>query len=163
MLIYNENCSHSTLSKWAKIKHGVPQGSALGLLLFLLYINDLPKIINKSMLILFADATSILFTISILTNYSKDINRVFKLINIWFKGNFFSLNFEKTHYIHFITKNIPTVYMKTGYGNKVIPNILHTKFRAINIDSTLSWRTHMEQPVYKLSIACYVITVFLGP
>jgi len=49
--------------------------------------------------------------------------------------------------------------MKTGYGNKLIPNILHTKFPGINIDSTLSWRTHIEQPVYKLSTstACYVI------
>jgi hypothetical protein len=47
--------------------------------------------------------------------------------------------------------------MKTGYGNKLIPNILHAKFPGINIDSTLSWITHIEQPVHKLSTACYVI------
>jgi hypothetical protein len=68
-----------------------------------------------------------------------------------------SPNFEKTHSIHFITKHIPAIHMKTGYGNKLIPNILHTKFPGIDLDSTLSWRTHIEQPVYKLSTAFYVI------
>jgi hypothetical protein len=101
VLIYNKNRSYSTLSNCAKIKHGIPQGSMLGPLLFLLYINDLSKITNnKSLLILFADDTSILFTSSNLTNYNKDIHTVLKLINKWFKGNFLSLNFEKTHYVY---------------------------------------------------------------
>ena len=105
---------------------------------------------NKSMLMLPASTSN-------LTSYNKDIHTVFKLINKWFKGNFLSPNFEKTHYIHFITRHIPVIHMKTGYVNKLIPNILHTKFPGINIDSTLSWRMHIEQPVYKLSTACYVI------
>ena len=62
--------SYSTLSNWAIIKQGVPQGCIMGPLFFLLYINDLPKIINnKSIPILFADDTSILFTNSNLINY----------------------------------------------------------------------------------------------
>jgi hypothetical protein len=139
ILIYNKNHSYSTLPSWAKIKHGVPQGSILGPLLFLLYINDLPKIINnKSLPILFANDTSILFTSSNITNYNKDNLTVFELINKWFKGNFLSLNFEKTHYTHFITKNNHTTKMKIGYDNTLIPNVSHTKFLGINIDSTLS-------------------------
>jgi hypothetical protein len=59
--------------------------------------------------------------------------------------------------MHILTKLIPTIRMRTGYGNKLIPNILYTKFPGINIGSTLSWRTHVEQPVGKLSTACYVI------
>jgi hypothetical protein len=46
--------------------------------------------------------------------------------------------------------------MKIGYGNKLLPYILHTKFLVINIDSTLSWRTHTETLISKLSTACYV-------
>jgi len=65
---------------------------------------------------------------------------------------------KKRHHIHFKTKNNPTINMKTGYDNKLGPNVLHTKFLGINIDSTLSWKTHIEQLVYKLSTACYVIS-----
>jgi hypothetical protein len=52
---------------------------------------------------------------------------------------------------------MPVIHMKTCYGNKLMPYILHTKFPGINIDSTLSWKMHIEQPVYKTSTACYVI------
>jgi hypothetical protein len=147
-----------TLSNWAKIKHGVSQGSILGSLLFLLYTNDLPKIINnKSLLILFPDNTSILFIISNLTNYNKDILTVFQIKNKWFKENFLSLNFEKTHNIHFITKNNQTTNMEIVCDDKLIPIVSHTKFLGINIDSTLSWTTHIEQLITKLSTACYII------
>ena len=58
--IYNDNEKSNKVSNWAKVRHGVPQGSILGPLPFLLYINDLPKIINKtSAPIIFADDTSI--------------------------------------------------------------------------------------------------------
>jgi hypothetical protein len=40
--------------------------------------------------------------------------------------------------------------MKSGYDNKLLPNILHTKFPGINIDSALSWRTHIEHLISKV-------------
>ena len=60
--IYNDSKNSNKVSNWAKVRNGVPKGSVLGPLLFLSYVNDLPKIINKtSTPIIFADDTSILF------------------------------------------------------------------------------------------------------
>jgi len=54
---YNTNSS-----KWVRINCGVPQGSILGPLFFLIYINYLPTIMNKNNIVLFADGTSIIIT-----------------------------------------------------------------------------------------------------
>jgi hypothetical protein len=105
---------------WAKVRHGVPQGSVLGTLLFLLFINDLPKIINKtSTPIIFADDTSILFAHPKLIDLSKNI---LTTLNKWLTANQLSLNFNKTNYVHFTTKRNITTNLEIGFNNKFIKN-----------------------------------------
>jgi sarcosine oxidase/L-pipecolate oxidase len=61
--ITNTYFNSNTVSKWTRIKYGVPQGLILGPLLFLVYTDDLPEAVeNKALSILFADETSILLT-----------------------------------------------------------------------------------------------------
>jgi len=80
--IYNGNENSNKVSDWAKVSHRVPQGSILGPLLFILYINDLPKVINKtSAPVIFADDTSILFTHSNLIDFNRNISIVFTTLN----------------------------------------------------------------------------------
>ena len=108
--IYDDSEKSDKVSKWAKVRHGVPQGSVLGPIFFLLYIIDLPKIINKtSAPIIFADDTSILFTHSNPIDFNKNINIVLTTLNKWLRANHLSLNFNKTNYVHFTTKRNMTV------------------------------------------------------
>ena len=90
---YSKNC----FSDWEKVKQGVPQGSILGPLFFLLHINDLPGIINDiSKPTIFADDTNIIFTHSKLTDFKDEINLVIEKISKWFQANSLILNFIKT-------------------------------------------------------------------
>jgi hypothetical protein len=72
------------------IRHGVPQGFISGPTLFLLYINDLPAVVNKKAIpVLFADDTSILCTHRNFMEYHVYIETVFENLNTWFKKTAF--------------------------------------------------------------------------
>jgi hypothetical protein len=125
MITEINNC-HNNVSTWAKVKQGVPQGSVLGPLLFLIYVNDLPKIVNnESITILFADDTSILVKSPNPVAFVNDINAVFKHTNEWFIENLLSLNFDKTNFIHFTSKRSQKYVLKLPITIcKLIPLII---------------------------------------
>ena len=122
--IYNDNEKSNKVSNWAKVRHGVPQGSISGPLIFLLYINDLPKIINKTSAPIID--TSILFTHPNLIDFNKSISIVFITLNKWLGANQLSLNFNKTNYVHFTTKRNMSVNLQIGFNNNFITKqLLH--------------------------------------
>jgi len=71
-------------------------------------------------ILLYADDTSITVTSPKLENYEKQINKIFKDINYWFKSNQLVLNYNKRHYIQFNMKNSREYVLKRNYqGNYV--------------------------------------------
>ena len=104
-VLIKNNCSNRCYSEWGKIKQGVPQGSILGPLFFLLYINDLPGLINDiSKPTVFADDTSIIFTNSNYLDLKHEINMVIEKMIRWCETNSLTFNFDKTYFMHFVTK-----------------------------------------------------------
>jgi hypothetical protein len=93
-------------SKWEHVKHGVPQGSMLGPLLFLVYVNDFSLTISKiANLILFADSTSIIISNTSPEEFKSNISLdLIEKIN-WFQSNLLTLNCDKIYFFQFLTKN----------------------------------------------------------
>jgi len=119
------NCQNY-YSTWQELTHGVPQGSILVPLLFLIYINDLPKSVNDiATPILFADDTTILITSPNKSDFELKIITTLNLINEWLTSNFLFLNFDKTHFMQFTTKNKPKPHLKITHLNKQILMVSH--------------------------------------
>jgi hypothetical protein len=93
------------------LRHGVPQESILGPILFLFFINDLPLRTNSlAESILFADDTSVVISNRNFIEFSTTANIVLAGIIEWFSANRLDLNLEKTNIMKFVTKNYHTVH-----------------------------------------------------
>ena len=138
-VVYNNTTSIHT-----DITCGVPQGSILGPLLFLLYINDLPLSSTNAHFIIFADDTNILFSHKDPLQLEKLINFELTKISNWFKLNKLSLNIKKTNFMIFKNKhnNNPTPDFKLQIDNNYIEKVDTTKFLGVLIDSNLTWKAH---------------------
>jgi hypothetical protein len=139
---------------------GNNQGSILGPLFFLLYVNDPPKIITKNnSTVLFAHDTSLLITgfNQLDFNINININQSLRIIISWFNSNLLTLNFNKAHYVEFRTKNYYQVETTVKYENKDISSSTETKFLGLISDETLSRNQHIDQIATKLCSACYAL------
>ena len=138
-------------SSTKSITCGVPQGSILGPLLFLIYINDLYNVCRDSVPILFADDTNLFYKGNKMEDLVKTINGELENISLWLKINKLSLNINKTHFIMFqrgkSTMSIPDIII----DNQPIDKVEKTKFLGVVIDSKLSWKSHICLVAGKLS------------
>lgn len=98
---------NSVLSLPRTIKHGVPQGSILGPLLFTLYINDIFKLPLKGKLQLYADDAAIVYAVDDPETLIQQIENDISLLIEYLKNNHMTLNLEKTHFIRFSLRGIP--------------------------------------------------------
>jgi len=89
----------------------------------------------------------------------ESVNKIIHDTNEWFNTNLLSLNLEKTHFIHFVTKNSSSIGFNIIRGNKKIANVYNTKFLGLTLHNTLSWRMHIDTIIPKLSSASFALRV----
>lgn len=142
-----ENNIDKSLENVLKIICGVPQGSILGPLLFLIYVNDLCKSSKKLSAIMFADDSNLFYSDTSLDNLFFTMNEELKNISLWFKANKLSLNVSKTKFslFHPAAKKrlMPDQLPCLNIDNIEIQRDPVTKFLGVMIDENLSWKPHI--------------------
>ncbi len=125
---------------------GVPQGSVLGPLLFLIYINDIPNAIPNETVKLFADDTNLFIAGNTLSSVSELANKNIKLLCGWFLANKLTLNIDKTRYMVFPPEANNTVNI--AIDGIEIQHVRSCRYLGLIIDDELKWTEHIEH-VYK--------------
>ena len=139
-------------SQLRNITYGVPQGSVLGPLLFLIYINDLPNISKVLNFYLFADDTNIYFEAETPEKLESVLNNELKELYTWLIVNRLSLNINKTNFVVFRPYNKPLKHNITlKIQKKAIAEKKIVKYLGIMIDSGLTWQAHIDNLSKKIS------------
>ena len=142
---------NNAASPYKNITCGVPQGSILGPLLLLIFINDIINSTEKLKFILFADHTKIFLQDRNLNNLNRIINNELKLVVNWTKSNIISLNIAKTHYMLSHSNMTQPHHLVIKIDNLELKQVKEANFFGVIIDNKLNWKSHIENVINKIS------------
>ena len=150
-----------SLSSKEAVKTGVPQGSALGPLLFILYINDLPlhlesKLTNN----LFADDSSMHASSKSIDHLNSSLQNGLNDANTWCSKNSMSIHPEKTKSMIVTTRQkhqLAPLQLSLSLGNQSIQQVSEHKVLGVTLDANLNWHAHLDLLVKRLSKNTYLL------
>src|SRR2546425_2853098 len=137
------------------ISYGVPQGSVLGPLLFLIYVNDIQRATTETVPKMFADDTNAFIVADNLIDLQYKTNACLSDLNLWCLANKLTINLDKTNYTVFSPKKRAISDTITLYvGNVQIKYTACCKYLGICIDFNLDWQEHINYTYKKLLKFC---------
>jgi len=140
----------------SNIHMGVPQGSILGPLLFIVYMNDIVGVLPES-IYLYADDTNIIFSSPDKDKIQSNISDALNKLNKWFTNNNLKMNIEKTQIVNFLYRLPQTPELTICYDTEVIKSATSASFLGVTIDSRLDWKQHIDEICKNMARFCYAL------
>ena len=138
-------------SEFGAVRSGVPQGSILGPILFLLYINDLPAICNNTKFTLFADDATLMVTNHDYNAMVDEASYKLSMVREWTINNILMLNADKTSLLLFTNRDASVNRSLINMCDVHLSFTNHVKFLGIIIDHKLNYSSHINSIASKLS------------
>ena len=132
------------------LKFGVPQGSILGPLLFIIYINDLPEISKIAKFIMYADDANIIITGKSVVEINEKFNNLSRTLLRWVDSNGLKLNLDKTNYMIFSRQKIE-IPCGLFIANRKIERKHEARFLGVIVDDKLNFSQHIRTLKSKMS------------
>ena len=141
------------------ISCGVPLGSILGPLFFLLYINDISNVSNLLNLILCADDTSVFMSHKDPSYLSVMLNSEMDKLSTWFKANKLSLNLKKTKFMFFKPRQKRSICnIQISIVNQNFVKLKETNFLGVIVDENLNWKSEISHVANKVAKSIGIIS-----
>ena len=156
---------NNDFSSFIDINRGVPQGSILGPLLFIVFINDFCKLNLNATMVTYADDSVLLYSCTDAASLKYQIEQDMRVISMWFKLNDLSLNLNKTKIMHFTLTNV-TINVFPRFHSSDCQNLSmcscpklqltnSIKYLGLTVDNNLKWKSHINNVTRKLRFILY--------
>lgn len=148
----------SHVSDFENVNTGVPQGTILGPLLFILYVNDLLTSMPNNSILSYADDTAVIANGKTWSEVENKMNKYLEDVSIWLALNKLTLNIQKTVYITFgsYSDSVPKKF-EIKINNETLKRVNETKYLGIIFDTNMRWDKHIENLINKTK---YLIFIF---
>lgn len=148
--------SNTFKSTCQTISMGVPQGSVLGPVLFLLYTNEIDKVSSTFKFIRYADDTSVLVSDKQENSLSNICTNTINNLVSWCNTNYLYFNSEKTSVIRFHNYQRHCLPPKIYIDNVALESTKNIKFLGLTLDANLNWKDHCANLISKLNSICFM-------
>lgn len=156
---YNKlnKCLDTYRSTFKNNNYGVPQGSVLGPLMFLAYINDLPNALSHNCILFADDATVIVTDKSRSGTLDSQVKNALTDVVKWLSANNLKINLQKTKCMQFYTNGSKPQVLNINFDGQIIEHVATTKFLGITLDSNCGWKQHIEGLCSKINRFIFVL------